>query len=172
MGLFSIFAGEQAALCQGSLPQIELLEGPAGFLWAFRHLFTFRLASLPNAQKEIFGISSVSLLLSAPLDALWGTPSEQWQPRLSRGPWTWHTPPWLPGTEPRAPRVASVPGWTRTVESSPSETAKGTSTRTPMRVPGPSRSPACPSASGPHLSLKTGLGEFVTLSVMGKATYK
>lgn len=67
----SIFAVELAAPCQGSLPQIELLEGPAGFLQAFRHLFTFHLASLPLPQKGIFGAPSV-LLTAGTLGALQG----------------------------------------------------------------------------------------------------
>lgn len=53
----SIFTVELAAPCQGFLPQIELLERPTGFLGAFRHLFTFRLASLPQPQKGISGAS-------------------------------------------------------------------------------------------------------------------
>lgn len=37
------------------------LEGPTGFLRAFRHLFAFHLASLPQPQKGTFGAPSLRL---------------------------------------------------------------------------------------------------------------
>lgn len=92
----SIFAAGPAAPCQSFFPQIELLEGLPGFLSAFRHLFTFHLASLPWLQKGIFAVSSV--LMAGPLETLRGDASGVVASLQALRSGLWYPPLPLPGS--------------------------------------------------------------------------